>query len=277
MRCLKEGNHNEALRCLQEVEGRLAGVEEPRGTTTEAEQNRRFLWSARAETYGNLGVLHRKRKDMESAVLNLSRAMEHHRMVNANPRIVAATHLNLAACHLEAGAAAGEALRHAEAAIDIAGQLLETPPCPIEGGGEGPLQADDCAMLAVAYHKAAEAHERLKEWSKASHAYTQAYEVVRRGLGPQHHLTKAFEKSTRCPRHTTGVSTPSLPLTNLRRTTHTAARLPSIPRLQGRTPLPATLKYDLTFEQWPPKGLSEEERSWYRMARQAERAPSRSA
>merc|ERR1712232_392139 len=51
-----------------------------------------------------------------------------------------------------------------------------------------------------AYHKSAEAHERLKQWGQATLAYTQAYEVVRRSLGPYHQLTKSFEKSARCPR-----------------------------------------------------------------------------
>merc|ERR1712039_990833 len=87
-------------------------------------------------------------------------------------------------------------------ATELGAQLVAAPEVE-EGCGarEGGLShsEDDYGMLAVAYHKVGEAYEGLREWGKATFAYTQAYEVVRRSLGPNHHLTKSFEKSSRCP------------------------------------------------------------------------------
>merc|ERR1712039_176269 len=85
--------------------------------------------------------------------------------------------------------------------MDLGGQLIASPDLESSGAGRSDREPklDDYAMLAVAYHKVAQAHEGLREWGKATFAYTQAYEVVRRSLGPDHHLTKSFEKSPRCP------------------------------------------------------------------------------
>lgn len=49
-------------------------------------------------------------------------------------------------------------------------------------------------MLAVSFHKVAEAQEALKDWGKAVFAHTQAREVVQRSLGPAHPLAQSLAK-----------------------------------------------------------------------------------
>jgi len=233
-------------------------------------------------------VVHRKCGEIDAAVWCLEQAVKSQRTLGNNPRTMVATHLNLAACFLESGGSPAEALKNAQAAVDLGGQLLQmsaAAAAATDSGSNSDLGSgacskpseDDCAMLAVAYHKVAEAQEGLKEWSKASHAYAQAYEVVRRSLGAQHHLTKAFEKSTRCPKHVTAPPTLSLPITTPRMLTQ-PARLPVIPRASSRIPRHNALKYEMgadIFEPWPPKNLSREERGWYRMAKTGRKLPLR--
>merc|ERR1719215_2080194 len=123
----------------------------------------------------------------------------------------------------------------------------------------------------MAYHKVAEAHEALRQWPKASHSYAQAYEVVRHGLGPHHHLTKAFEKSSRCPQHFPKATTPTAALRGGKAPMFqigAAPRLPSIPRSRHATPRRQPLSYDIgadVLEPWPPKNASKEEQEWYAM------------
>merc|ERR1719198_484171 len=172
------------------------------------------------------------------------------------------------------------------AAVALGGQLIASgsPTGGDAAGSEsGPaIRPDDYAMLAVAYHKVAEAHEHLKQWSQATLAYTQAYEVVRRSLGPYHQLTKSFEKSARCPRRP---APPEVPLSW--RATSGNGRLPLLPdvgrphttRPKSRsTELRATVREPLgyslsptSFPSWPPKTASTEEREWYNMAIQERR------
>merc|ERR1711976_257196 len=131
-----------------------------------------------------------------------------------------------------------EALQHAMAAVALGGQLIASggQTGDAEGHARGSherssqasqmslIRPDDYAMLAVVYHKTAEAHEHLKQWGQATLAYTQAYEVVRRSLGPAHQLTKSFEKSARCPRRP---APPEVPLSW--RATSGNGRLPLLP------------------------------------------------
>jgi len=143
-------------------------------------------------------------------------------------------------------------------------------------------------MLVVAYHKSAEAHEALRQWGQATLAYTQAYEVVRRSLGPDHHLTKSFEKSARCPRRPTQ---PEVPL-SWRLNASGQRRLPQLPHVQKkrkprevtngaemRSMMPGEAAYlprspvsykmdDSMFPTWPPPDVKGEEKQWYLMAKQ---------
>lgn len=153
---------------------------------------------------------------------------------------------------------------------------------------------DDYAMLAVAFHKEGEAYEGVREWGKATFAYTQAYEVVRRSLGPNHHLTRSFEKSSRCPHHLAPLGTgggggnvgsvggvgsytargsPSLSGSGGSRAATPRTReglavsLP--PCRNGRSPNLDFEGYQLPqdlFTTWHPKSLDEEEKRWYRLA-----------
>lgn len=257
-RCSRQGKAAEALRSLTEAQVRLDSMEPCAGA---AEVRHAFL-SAQADTASNLGIYHRKEGAHELAIRHLQRALKLHKATGAHPRTLVAAHLNMAVCHLESGAAPMESLRHAKAAVELGGQLLAASPAQEAAGVEPP--ADDCAMLAVAYHKVAEAHEASREWAKASHAYTQAYEVVRRSLGASHHLTRAFEKSSRCPHY--AVATPSFQSTVV---CGTPRRLPSIPRSRPSTRYAETrVKYELNpdiFAPWPPRSASSMEHAWYGM------------
>merc|ERR1711865_1264309 len=120
---------------------------------------------------------------------------------------------------------------------------------------------------------------------QASLAYTQAYEVVRRSLGPYHQLTKSFEKSARCPRKPAPPQVPlswrgaaackklqQLALPQVERPSNRRPR-PSVAEMRGADPK-EPLGYKLnkgSFPSWPPKAVSEEERSWYSMAMQERR------
>jgi len=254
------------------------------------------LASARAAMESSFAICHKRDGNHAMVVRHLETALELYEGAGADHRTVMATRLNLSACYAEAEMPS-EALEHAKAAVVIGGQLIAQPQTEglaetsatdvksvksnhgraqvaIGGLGVGQMvRPDDYAMLAVAYHKSAEAHERLRQWGQATLAYTQAYEVVRRSLGPTHHLTKAFEKSARCPRRPLP---PEVPLSW--RIAAGAKKLPNLPHIQrtprhspaGSTPR-EVLGYRLdtaSFPSWPPKAQSEEENSWYVMAQQ---------
>merc|ERR1712032_847159 len=103
---------------------------------------------------------------------------------------------------------------------------------------------------------------------KATFAYTQAYEVLRRSLGSQHHLTKQFERSTRCPHR---VKQPAKPDSARAMTSPKNARLPNIPSCGRRSAAKGHVfhGYDLdarVFAPWPPPTTTQEEHLWYAMA-----------
>merc|ERR1719331_2945786 len=81
--------------------------------------------------------------------------------------------------------------------------------------------------------------EHMKQWGQATLAYTQAYEVVRRSLGPYHQLTKSFEKSARCPRR------PAPPEVPLSWRGSAAKKLPQLPHVER------------TLTSRPPPGATE--------------------
>ncbi|CAL1128734.1 unnamed protein product [Cladocopium goreaui] len=90
-------------------------------------------------------------------------------------RTLVAAHLNLASCYLESEAP-DAALKHASTAAQLSGQVLTRTPDSIGDVPAEPTE-NDFAMLAVSFHKVAEAHEALKEWGKAIFAHTQAREA----------------------------------------------------------------------------------------------------
>eukprot|EP00913_Durusdinium_trenchii_P001095 g1003.t1 len=116
---------------------------------------------------------------------------------------IVAAHLNLASCHLESEAPEA-ALKHASTAAQLSGQVLTRSPetsleAPSGAARSGATTSsepteNDFAMLAVSFHKVAEAQEALKDWGKAVFAHTQAREVVQRSLGPAHPLAQSLAK-----------------------------------------------------------------------------------
>jgi len=267
MEHIRQGNIEQALRVLKHVKELLDDSEKLSGPEDE-----RALFAVKADTESNIGVCYKRAGSHDLATRHLSRALQLHKSARVGLRTLVAAHLNLAACHLEAGSPS-KSLKHALAAVELGGQLIATQDSQEDEHGQSSQpQSDNYAMLAVAYHKAAEAQEGLREWGKATFAYTQAYEVVKRSLGPNHHLTKAFEKSSRCP-----PQSPSLDRMPYRSTLYNQGcdgarthRLPNIPSARSRHFLEETKSYcmsDDVFPSWPPQYASREEHLWYSMAK----------
>lgn len=275
MEHLKRGENDKASEKLTRAQEILAQAE--RSCPSE-EANK--LSSTRAAIASSIAICHKRDGNYPMAVRSLETAIELYEAARADMRELMAAQLNLSACFSEAEMPE-EALQHAMAAVALGGQFIaqgahQQPGAQVEEEGSL-IRPDDYAMLAVAYHKTAEAHEHMKQWSQATLAYTQAYEVVRRSLGPQHQLTKSFEKSARCPRRP---APPEVPLSW--RAASGSGRMPMLPDV-GRPPSSRTksratelrgtirepLGYSLSpksFPSWPPKKASSEERAWYQMA-----------
>merc|ERR1740130_1513207 len=233
MECLKRGENGEALEKLARAQDILAQSERFCPSESAGE-----LSQARAAIASSFAICFKREGNYPMAVRYLETALELHESSEADLRTLMAARLNLSACFAEAEMPE-EALQHAMAAVALGGQLIASgvqpqpvslspdierpgPPAPI-------IRPDDYAMLAVAYHKTAEAQERMKNWGQASLAYTQAYEVVRRSLGPYHQLTKSFEKSARCPR------SPAPPEVPLSWRGNTAKKMPQLPPVERGT------------------------------------------
>lgn len=281
MECLRKSENEKAYEQLMRAQDILAQAERYCPTEAAAE-----LSTARAAISSSFAICFKRNGDYPSAVRYLENALELYQQAEADLRTLLAARLNLSGCFSEAEMPE-EALQHAMAAVALGGQLiaqggLSGSDAEAKGGQQQGIRPDDYAMLAVAYHKTAEAHEHMKQWGQATLAYTQAYEVVRRSLGPYHQLTKSFEKSARCPRRP---APPEVPLSW--RASAAAAkasnspRMPVIPRVgrsQGSkpavvTPLrgtpPQPLGYRLGsagFPSWPPKKVTSEEQYWYQLA-----------
>mmetsp|Transcript_78164 Transcript_78164/g.217057 ORF Transcript_78164/g.217057 Transcript_78164/m.217057 type:complete len:354 (+) Transcript_78164:87-1148(+) len=275
MSYLKSGDAVQAFKTLVEAEDLLIrAVAAPCGDVAEREERQGALTRARAETASNLGICHKRMGSNLEAAQSLGRALEHYEIAGVDMRTLIAAHLNFSACLAESKLHE-RALKHAQAAVELGARVISSgdyvelrPGVPRSGVGPEP-RPDDYAMLAVAYHKVAEASEGLKEWRAANLAYSQAYEVVRRSFGPDHRLTRAFEMSTKCPRR---VVTPDVPGPR-RAPKSTPRRLPDIPRTSSarpRKPLaPVTDEYRLgpeNFPSWPPKRATHDEQVWYAMA-----------
>eukprot|EP00933_Yihiella_yeosuensis_P076606 TRINITY_DN8645_c0_g3_i1.p1 TRINITY_DN8645_c0_g3~~TRINITY_DN8645_c0_g3_i1.p1 ORF type:complete len:408 (+),score=82.49 TRINITY_DN8645_c0_g3_i1:58-1281(+) len=292
-RLLRRGEANDALRILTRAQVLLDKVAEM--NVSAMGQDRLDFAALNAEVASNLGICHRRLRELAPAVAQLQKALKFHKEAGSDLRTLVAAHLNLATCHLEWEAPA-VALRYASAAVDLGGRLLAGPAdqsgiaSPQEGGEN---TDNDFAMLAVAFHKVAEAHEGLKEWGKATHAYTQAHEVVNRSLGPSHPLAKSLATSAQRGSYRAG----SRPMSQqnqrllasvaacqsgagciVRPGTHAFKNLlPGIP-LSARGALAAKQMnqvnltgYELgpdMFPSWPPRKATKEEKAWYTMAKE---------
>lgn len=289
---LRKGELQEAVRKLTRGQALLERTEP--ASVLDVEQ--KVFAALQADIAGNLGICYRRLKDFGPAVDQLKLALQHHevrlrdcdKVDVADLRTLVAAHLNLASCHMECEAA-DAALQHAATAANMSGQVLTANR---EASGDvpaGPAE-NDFAMLAVSFHKVAEAHEALKEWGKAIFAHTQAREVVHRSLGPTHPLTQSL---ARCRPHLSRPSTGNrqnefldVYAASIGRSTGCPLLrpnkgqkvLPSIPQGARGKPFVRTteaLGFELVgyqmnatcFPSWPPTNASNEEQEWYAMAR----------
>lgn len=285
---LRKGERTEAFQKLTAAQELLTRAE----GACASEEERKLLAAAWADTISNTGIYHKRGQNHAVAVRCLLKALKLHKTAGSDLRTILAANLNLSACYSEAEMPEA-ALRHALAAVELAGQQVAAIDLAEDSsatGDDGLPQgrADDYAMLAVAYHKVAEAHEGLRDWVSASFSYTQAYEVVKRSLGPHHRLTRSFERSSRCPHRAELIETAvcgqsltgnmSFYQNNSRPATSPAIgrrqHLPSIPPGSTRRRIGAGIdlrgyKLDNShFPVWPPEAASREEQAWYSMARQ---------
>mmetsp|Transcript_2238 Transcript_2238/g.3841 ORF Transcript_2238/g.3841 Transcript_2238/m.3841 type:complete len:366 (-) Transcript_2238:13-1110(-) len=287
---LRSGNHEEALAELIVAKEILVELEAenvlPASSSASAAPKPECSFdSARAVTASNMGIYHKRMCKYPDAVRCLYAAIRWHEAFGTSGRTLAASHVNLSECLLEAKLPE-VALTHARKAADLAGHLIaqgspgtaaRLPSHLQDQAGvtantvAAELGLDDYAMLAIAYHKVAEAEEMLGNWSGAALAYTRAHAVLTWSLGPDDPLTKSFEQSTRCPKK---VTVPVPRDTGPLRSALKRERLPRIPAsARGHSWQPArqeTWRYALSKEDlpvWPPQPASREERLWYRMAK----------
>lgn len=279
MELLRSQDVTEAFKYLKQAEEVLCDIsehEEQDAADPSLPARRR---AATAATASNLGCCYKRVGDYPTAVGYLQRALRLHEEGRADARTMAGAHLNLYGV-LSRAEMHEPALRHASAALQLMGRFIayvETEAvAKTEDAGE-PLetvQLDDYATLAIAYHNVAVARECLRDWSGASLAYTQAYEVAVRSLGEEHTLTKAFEQSARCPKTTVGVPEPPRSW----RSATNPIEMPHIPTYRnsnlGSASRPTSkafqAQYRLSkdaFPSWPPKGCSREEKAWYSYAK----------
>jgi tetratricopeptide (TPR) repeat protein len=263
MEALRTGEARTALKILFEAYGLLMNHDLVQDGSERAAA---AFVKAHADTSSNLGICHKRMGARAQAVQFLQRALRLYMQYSADLRTLTAVHLNLSASYADADIM-DQALEHAKEAVNLGGRLISETG---EADGSKENRTDDFAMLAVAYHKVAEACEGLKEWGPACLAYTQAYEVVRKSLGPNHRLTRSFERSSRCPRKAQA----SISSLNMQRSGNRSPHraLPEVPRGDSRrpkTPQQLYSQYRLGaehFATWPPPNVSEDELQWYGMA-----------
>jgi len=290
-RRLRSGHPQDAIRMLVNAQALVERAKAPSPGSNE-DDYRAFI-ALQADIAGNLGICHRRLKELGPAVRQLQLALKHHKarmpvliqnVAASDLRVLMAAHLNLASCHLESEEPAA-ALSNASVATELGGRLLAGAKSADGDDSEDPGE-NDFAMLAVAFHKVAEAHEGLKEWGKATFAYAQAHEVVKRGLGPKHALSKSLSRSIQTPRRNGDL--------NLRYgqvATYCASIgsstacsivkpgkevLPKIPpgargkpKQKGVSAV-SLLGYEVpaeSFPSWPPDKCTREEKEWYHSAR----------
>jgi len=278
---LRNKRPDEALKRLMEAHRLLHAVDDNM-SLVEGPGCQRIVSMVHAETVSHLGVYYRRMGSRDLALGHLEEALQLFLDAKAEWRVLAAAHLNLAVYQLEL-LMPEAALQHAQAAVDLGGQLVaeaETRQTPDDRDGLN-AQAiakskdEDYVLLAVAYRNVGEAYEGLREWGKSTFAYTQGYEVVRQSLGPKHPLTKNFEKSRRCMKHNLLFGQSTLQQQQGRGQSDSVRyRLPTIPR-RNHSKFPQDLLQDYVLNQetlapWPPRLASCEERAWYSMAHNAQ-------
>eukprot|EP00440_Ansanella_granifera_P021780 gb/GFBE01023645.1/.p1 GENE.gb/GFBE01023645.1/~~gb/GFBE01023645.1/.p1 ORF type:complete len:427 (+),score=73.84 gb/GFBE01023645.1/:1-1281(+) len=293
---LRKGVPQDALAVLARAQALLERLGNPLPSASEEDQ--RAVVALRADVAGNMGICHRRLKELGPAVRQLQLALKLHRACMpamdqsvslSDLRTLIAAHLNLASCHLDSEAP-DAALNHARIATELGGRVLSGFR---KANGEVTAEPtdNDFAMLAVAFHKVAEAHQGLKDWGQATFAYAQAHEVVQRSLGPRHPLTQSLERASAQSRRPAGnVQRRHEAVTAFSDSIGKSTGCPTIRPGHGKRVLPsippgargaAALKqksgfvfelagYDLAqagFPSWPPPKANREEQDWYHMAR----------
>jgi len=282
---LRSGHPQDAVRMLVHAQGLVE-----RAIAPSSEEDYQAFLALQADIAGNLGICHRRLGELGPAVRQMQLALNHHKsrmpvlienVAAPDLRVLMAAHLNLSSCYLESEEPAA-ALSNATLATELGGRLLAGAK---SGDDEqiGEPEDNDFAMIAVAFHKVAEAHEGLKEWGKATFAYAQAHEVVKRSLGPKHALSKSLQGSIKTPRRSgdrySQIATYCASIgssTACSTVKKGKAVLPKIPQsargkqhMKGASPV-ALVGYELPpggFPNWPPEQCTKEEKEWYKSAR----------
>merc|ERR1719491_2885162 len=166
MEFMRKGDHEEAFQCFAAAQEYLAKAEQscPREEIP-------VLTSSQAAMASSLAICYKREGNRGVAIRNCQRALELYEMAGAELRTLVAAHLNLAACYMEAELYS-DALKHSDTAVALCGQLIAAPEMAAAASQEerrtvlasglvSLVQPDDYAMLVVAYHKSAEAHEYL--------------------------------------------------------------------------------------------------------------------
>lgn len=269
MTALNCGNLREALLLFQKSQALWETVAASWPPSASGDAEHQTLCLARGDAASHLGICHRRGGELLPATQQFQRALKLYQAGGADFRTLAAGHLNVATCQLESKAPS-HALNHATAAVELTTKLLASHESFGTNEVPGEAKEEDFVTLAVSFHKLAEAYEALREWGKATFAYTQAYEVTRRSLGPRHAFTRCLEQSPRCPQRSTAA--PTLLWDNLKGKM-LESRLPEIPpsaRGSKGTPGFRLEGYSLSsrdFPKWPPDTATAEEQAWYKMAK----------
>lgn len=192
MECLKGGHHDQAYEKLMRAQDTLALCEQSCPSDALSD-----LSCTRASVAGTFAIYYKRIGNQPMTVRFLETALSLYEASGADFRTLMAAHLNLSASFSEAELF-DESLQHALSAVTLGGQLIASGSLPRDPPGASDAEArstahrgseeedspshpgaptvrpDDYAMLAVAYHKTAEAHEHMKQWGQATLAYTQA-------------------------------------------------------------------------------------------------------
>uniref|UniRef100_A0A1D1ZWA0 Uncharacterized protein n=1 Tax=Auxenochlorella protothecoides TaxID=3075 RepID=A0A1D1ZWA0_AUXPR len=191
-------NYDNALTLLRKAEA--LGEDDGRWGPEEARARPRL----RCITFNNLGCLFRRRNAPAEALQYLARALEQGRL-GGDARSAASTHLNVCAAY--AGLRRDrEALGHAERAALLLQRELFVPAASSFAEGLAGLaarlaaerrhaQRTAASVLAMAYHNAALAHERLGSQAEARVALARARAVADRCLGHRSHTAASLHRA----------------------------------------------------------------------------------
>lgn len=225
-------SYDEALGVLRKAE---TLAEQPGRWPTEQDNVRQRLLCI---TYNNLGCLFRRRSAPSEALQYLTRALSVGSQTPSGAHGAASTHLNICAAYTSLKRHR-EALGHAERAALIVQRELFSSANSAHGSGthfhDGLAAAaarlaaadshtrrkamrDSAAVLAMAYHNAALAHERLGALTEARVSFARARAIADRLLGAKSHTAASLARAERAflTRHVRGSSAGNTPAVGFR-------------------------------------------------------------